>query len=309
MPQWAGSSWYFLRYPDPSNDKVLADPELLKKWLPVDYYVGGVEHAVLHLLYARFYTKFLHDIGVVDFEEPFTKLFNQGMITNQGRKMDKSGGNGVSPDDIVNSYGCDTLRIYELFVGPPELDSEWDERSIEGVSRFLNKVWRLVDANAQNPSKVAKEIERLRHKLIHDVTTRLNNWSLNTVVSAFMEYTNKITEQAGKAGIDKQTLETVTILLAPFAPHVAEEFWEKLGHSDSVFSQAWPKADPEKMKDDTITIVVQIGGKLRDTIIVSREATKEDAIAAAKEALGARLSGEIVKEIYVPGRIVNFVVK
>ncbi|MDR1643297.1 MAG: leucine--tRNA ligase [Clostridiales bacterium] len=309
MPQWAGSSWYFLRYPDPNNDKVLADPELLKKWLPVDYYVGGVEHAVLHLLYARFYTKFLHDIGVVDFEEPFTKLFNQGMITNMGRKMDKSGGNGVSPDDIVNSYGCDTLRIYELFIGPPELDSEWDERSIEGVSRFLNKVWRLVDANAQNPAKVSKEIERLRHKLIHDVTTRLNNWSLNTVVSAFMEYTNKITEQAGKAGIDKETLETITILLAPFAPHVAEEFWEKLGHSDSVFSQTWPKADPEKMKDDTITIVVQIGGKLRDTIILSREATKEEAIAAAKVALGARLSGEIVKEIYVPGRIVNFVVK
>jgi leucyl-tRNA synthetase len=310
MPQWAGSSWYFLRYADPSNNEALASPESLKKWLPVDYYVGGVEHAVLHLLYARFYTKFLYDIGVVDFTEPFKKLFNQGMITNLGRKMDKSGGNGVSPDEIVNRYGCDSLRMYELFIGPPELDSEWDERSIEGINRYLNKVWKLVDENASKPVKPTKQMEQVRHKLIHEVTNRLENWSLNTVVSGFMEYTNKLVDLASSSGADKETLESLVILLAPFAPHISEELWEKLGHSKSVFLQKWPVADPEKMKEDTVTIAIQVGGKLKDTIVIEASAGKEEVIEAAKLKLGAKISSlQIVKEIYVPGRIVNFVAK
>ena len=182
MPQWAGSSWYYLRYVDPYNEKEIIDKDKAKEWLPVDMYVGGIEHAVLHLLYVRFYTKFFYDIGVIDFEEPFTFLFNQGMITKDGIKMSKSKGNVVSPDDLVNRYGCDSLRMYELFVGPPELDSEWDDRGIEGVYRFINKVWNLIAENATSKKEATEEMERLRHQMIYEITTRLDQFNLNTVV-------------------------------------------------------------------------------------------------------------------------------
>ena len=211
MPQWAGSSWYYLRYCDNHNDKELASKEALKKWLPVDMYVGGVEHAVLHLLYARFYTKFLHDIGVVDFDEPFKRLFNQGMITKDGAKMSKNKGNVVSPDETVENYGCDSLRMYELFIGPPELDSEWDDNGIDGVFRYLNKVWKFVNEYKDKlVEKPTAEMEFVKNKLTCEITKRLEALTLNTVVSGFMEYTNKMIAVAKAAGgIDKDSLETL----------------------------------------------------------------------------------------------------
>ena len=311
MPQWAGSSWYFLRYVDNHNDKELVSREKADKYLPVDMYIGGVEHAVLHLLYSRFYTKFLCDIGVIDFDEPFIKLFNQGMITGKnGIKMSKSKGNVVSPDDLVRDYGCDSLRLYELFVGPPELDAEWDDRGIEGVSRFLNRFWNLVMDSKDKDIAPTKEMEKIRHKLVYDIEQRFNQFSLNTVISGFMEYNNKLIDLAKKeGGIDKETLRTFVILLAPFAPHMGEELWQQLGGTDSVFHASWPEFDEEAMKDDEVEIAVQVNGKTRAVISLPADIAKDAAIAAGKEAVADRLSGTIVKEIYVPGRIINLVCK
>ena len=310
MPQWAGSSWYFLRYIDNKNNEELVSREKADKYLPVDMYIGGVEHAVLHLLYSRFYTKFLCDIGVIDFDEPFHKLFNQGMITGKnGIKMSKSKGNVVSPDDLVRDYGCDSLRMYELFVGPPELDAEWDESGIDGVHRFLTRFYKLIMDQKDKGVEVDKELLKVRHKLIYDITTRLNNFSLNTVVSGFMEYTNTLTAMAKKSGVDKETLETAIVLLAPFAPHIAEELWEAMGHEDSVFAQTWPTYDEEAMKEDEVEIVVQINGKVKGKLVIGAEEDKDSVLAKAKEVLGDKLNGNIVKEIYVPGRIVNIVQK
>ena len=310
MPQWAGSSWYFLRYIDNKNDKELVSKEKAHENLPVDMYIGGVEHAVLHLLYSRFYTKFLYDSGAVDFDEPFTKLFNQGMIGKNGAKMSKSKGNVVSPDDLVNDYGCDALRMYELFVGPPELDSEWDDRGIEGVYRFINRFFNLVTDNKNTTTKATEEMVKLRNRMVYDITTRLESFSLNTVVSGFMEYNNKMLELVKRVGgIDKETLETTIILLAPFIPHVGEELWSQMGHTTSVFKNTWPVYDEEKMKDSEIEIAVQINGKTKGTIMVAADANKEDIITASKEAIADKLTGTIVKEIYVPGKIVNIVMK
>ena len=310
MPQWAGSSWYFLRYVDNKNDNELVSKEKAHKYLPVDMYIGGVEHAVLHLLYARFYTKFLYDIGVVDFEEPFTKLFNQGMITGKnGIKMSKSKGNVVSPDELVEDYGCDSLRLYELFVGPPELDSEWDDRGIDGVYRFLSKLWKLCESHKDDNIEPTKELLRERHLLIHDITTRLESFSLNTVISGFMEHCNNLSALGKDGGIDKETLTTFAVLLAPFAPHIAEELYEMLGHDTSVFAAGWPKYDKALMEADEIEIGVQVNGKMRGTISIPKDCDKDSAIAKAKEMLGDKLSGNVVKEIYVPGRIVNIVAR
>ena len=311
MPQWAGSSWYFLRYVDPHNDNELVSKEKADKYLPVDMYIGGVEHAVLHLLYSRFYTKFLYDIGVIDFDEPFHKLFNQGMITGKnGIKMSKSKGNVISPDDLVRDYGWDSLRMYELFVGPPELDAEWDDRGIEGVYRFLSRFWNLVMDNKDKNIKASKEMIKARHKMIHMITTRLEGFSLNTVISGFMECNNNLIAIAKKeGGMDKETLEAAVLLLAPFAPHMGEELWEELGHTDSVFHHEWPAHDEEAMKDDEVEIPVQVNGKTKAVISIPVDISKEDAIAKAKEVLGDKLSGNIIKEIYVPKKIVNIVAK
>ena len=311
MPQWAGSSWYFLRYVDNKNNEELVSKEKASKYLPVDMYIGGVEHAVLHLLYSRFYTKFLYDIGVVDFEEPFKKLFNQGMITGKnGIKMSKSKGNVVSPDDLVRDYGCDALRLYELFVGPPELDSEWDDRGIEGVYRFINRFWKLVMDSKEADVAATDEMVKLRHRMIHDISTRLESFSLNTVISGFMEYNNKFIDLAKKeGGIDLETLNNAVILLAPFAPHVSAELWEQLGNKDGVFQQSWPKYDEEAMKDDTIEIAIQINGKTKGTVSIDVNEAKDSVLAKAKEVIADKLTGNIVKEIYVPGRIVNIVIK
>ncbi len=358
MPQWAGSSWYFLRYVDNHNSEALVSKEKADEMLPVDMYIGGVEHAVLHLLYSRFYTKFLYDIGAVDFDEPFKKLFNQGMLPvdmyiggvehavlhllysrfytkflydigavdfdepfkklfNQGMftgkngiKMSNSKGNVVSPDDLVRDYGCDSLRMYELFVGPPELDAEWDDRGIDGVYRFLNRVWNLVMDNKDADVKATKEMIKIRNKMVYDITTRLESFSLNTVISGFMEYNNKLIDIAKKeGGVDKETLSTFAVLLAPFAPHMAEELWQQLGHEGTVFNAGWPTYDEDAMKDDEIEVAVQINGKTRAVVTVPADVSKDDAIKAGKEAVADKLTGTIVKEIYVPGRIINIVQK
>ncbi|NLJ90204.1 MAG: leucine--tRNA ligase [Clostridiales bacterium] len=310
MPQWAGSSWYFLRYVDSKNDKELISKEKANKYLPVDMYVGGVEHAVLHLLYSRFYTKFLNDIGVLDFDEPFLKLFNQGMIVKDGAKMSKSKGNVVSPDELVREYGRDSLRLYELFVGPPELDSEWDDRGIDGVYRFIRRVWNLFMDNKDSNIKATPEMIKTRHRMIYEITHRLDNLSLNTVVSGFMEYTNKLVDIANKEkGLDRGTLESMAVLLAPFTPHLAEELWSQLGNTSSVFKEKWPEYDEDKMKETQINIPVQINGKTRAIITVNADSTKEAILVAAKEEVAGRLTGDIVKEIYVPGKIVNIVIK
>jgi len=310
MPQWAGSSWYFLRYIDSHNDKELVNREKADALLPVDMYIGGVEHAVLHLLYSRFYTKFLYDIGIIDFDEPFTKLFNQGMITGKnGIKMSKSKGNVVSPDELVSDYGCDALRLYELFVGPPDLDSEWDDRGIDGVYRFLNRFWKLVMDHKDKGICETQNMIKERNKLIYDITQRLNHFSLNTVISGFMEYNNNFIDMAKNGGIDKVTLETFVILLSPFAPHIAEELWRELGHKESVFAEKWPVADAEAMKENEKEVAVQINGKTKTIVKVAADISKEDAIIAGKIALGDKLSGDIMKEIYVPGRIINIVMK
>ena len=316
MPQWAGSSWYFLRYVDNKNDKELVNREKADKYLPVDMYIGGVEHAVLHLLYSRFYTKFLHDIGVVDFDEPFTKLFNQGMICGRDRetgaatKMSKSLGNIVSPDDMVRDYGCDALRMYELFIGPPELDSIWDDRGIDGVYRFLTRFYTMVTKNIENPGKETPELIKIRHKMVYDITTRLESFSLNTVVSGFMEYNNKLVDLTKKGGVDTETLKTVVRLIAPFAPHMGEELWQQLGGTDTVFASGWPTYEEDALKDNEVTIPVQINGKTKGTVDISVDEAKDVVIAKGKEAIADKLAGlNVIKEIYVPGKIVNIVAK
>ncbi len=312
MPQWAGSSWYFLRYVDNKNDKQLVSPQKANEYLPVDMYIGGVEHAVLHLLYSRFYTKFLNDIGAVDFDEPFTKLFNQGMITGKnGVKMSKSMGNVVSPDDLIEDYGCDALRMYELFVGPPEMDAEWDDRGIDGVRRFLTRFYNLVSDSASKNVAPTDELIKIRNKMVYDITTRIDNFSLNTVVSGFMEYTNKLLDIAKNiGGIDKDTCNVIVTLLAPFAPHMAEELWELLGHNKSIFIEnSWPTYDEEAMKEDTVEIAVQVNGKVKGKVTIAVDADKNVAMEKAKAALGEKCPSTIVKEIYVLGKIINIVGK
>ncbi len=312
MPQWAGSSWYFLRYVDAHNDKELVSRAKADEYLPVDMYIGGVEHAVLHLLYSRFYTKFLHDIGVVDFDEPFKRLFNQGMILGpKGVKMSKSLGNVVSPDDMVRDYGCDSLRIYELFIGPPQQDSAWDERGIDGVNRYLNKFWNNACDSIEADVKATPEMIRLRHKLIADITMRLDQFALNTVISKFMEYNNQISKMVQEfGGVDKETIETYLRLLAPFAPHIAEELWERCGHKESIFASEWPKHDAALAADDEKEIPVQLNGKTKAVIRLSVDATKEEALEKGKAAVADKIGDmKIVKEIFVPGKIVNLVVK
>lgn len=310
MPQWAGSSWYFLRYIDKYNDKELVNKEKADKYLPVDMYIGGVEHAVLHLLYSRFWTKFLYDIGIVGFDEPFIKLFNQGMILGpKGVKMSKSLGNVVNPDEMVDNYGCDTLRMYELFIGPPELDAAWDDRGIEGVYRFINKLYGLFEKNISSNGEETKESLFLRHNLIKVITERLEKFSMNTVISGFMEYTNSLIELDKKQGyIDKETLKTIAILISPFAPHIGEEFYHMVGGNGTVFAAGWPKYDEKHAKASTIKLPIQINGKTKGFVEVDADADEKTVLAAGKEAVKDKL-GDIVKEIYVKGKIINFVVK
>ncbi len=311
MPQWAGSCWYFLRFADPRNDKEPFAKDKVNHWLPVDMYIGGVEHAVLHLLYARFFTKALYDRGVIGFDEPFIHLFNQGMMTLDGAKMSKSKGNVVSPEELIEKYGTDTLRIYELFVGPPEIDAEWNPRAIDGVHRFLSRTYRLVEENVQHAPHTGTLLRnKLRHRFLQQVTERLESFRFNTVVSAFMEFTGAMADYSDP--IDRETLETLTLCLAPFAPHLAEECWQLLGHNDSVFMALWPTVDPTMLVDDEIEIVLQVNGKIRDRMVINVSSTQEEVIAVAlsRDSLSPFLAGRTIqKQVYVQGKLVNFVIR
>lgn len=306
MPQWAGSSWYFLRYTDPHNTETLASQEALKYWLPVDWYNGGMEHTTLHLLYSRFWHRFLYDQKVVPCPEPYQKRTSHGMILGEnGEKMSKSRGNVVNPDDIVRDYGADTLRTYEMFIGAFDAAASWSEDGVKGCRRFLDRVWKLQDIMTDE-EVFSKEFETKMHQTIKKVSFDYENLKYNTAIAQLMTMLNDFSK-AGK--ITKGELKTFLILLNPVAPHITEEMWEAIGENGRVYQQTWPEYDEAKTVESTVEIAVQINGKTKATINIAKDADKDSVIAAAKEALGSRLSGNIIKEIYVPGRIVNIVAK
>ncbi len=307
MPQWAGSCWYFLRFIDPTNTKVLADYKLLEEFGPVDMYVGGSEHAVLHLLYARFWNMFLFDIGAVPFEEPFQSLRHQGMILGENhQKMSKSRGNVVNPDVIIDQYGADTFRLYEMFMGPFADMKPWSTKSIEGTHRFLQKVWRLADRPMTGEGQGATV---LLHKTIKKVGEDIMSFSFNTAISQLMILVNALSEQDALAKAD---FENLLKLLSPFAPHITEEIWEKIGNKPFLVQESWPQYDSKYLVEAVLEIPVQINGKVREVISVPAEISQADAIALAKEQATVQKwlsEGELVKEIYIPGKMINFVIK
>ena len=308
MPQWAGSSWYFLRYMDPHNDSALASKEALDYWAPVDWYNGGMEHTTLHLLYSRFWHKFLYDIGVVPTKEPYAKRTSHGMILGEnGEKMSKSRGNVVNPDDIVNEYGADTMRLYEMFIGDFEKAAPWNTASIKGCRRFLERYWNL--QTIVKGDGFSKKLESSFHKTIKKVSDDIENLKFNTAIAALMGLMNEISD-AGS--ITKEELKVFTILLNPFAPHITEEVWDILHFGGLVADQKWPEYDETKCKDDTVEIVVQVNGKLRLRMSVDAGISKEDAISSAKaeKKIADEIANkQILKEIYVPGKLVNIVAK
>ena len=309
MPQWAGSSWYFLRYCDPHNDKALASPEALKYWTPVDWYNGGMEHTTLHLLYSRFWHKFLYDIGVVPSPEPYAKRTSHGMILGEnGEKMSKSRGNVVNPDEIVRDYGADTMRVYEMFIGDFEKAAPWSQSSIKGSKRFLDKVWALSDKLTEGDS-YRTELESAFHRTIKKVTEDIEGLKMNTAIAALMSLLNDI---QGSGSINRAEFKTYLILLNPFAPHMTEELWQQAGFEGMLNEAEWPKYDEAKCADSTVEIAVQVNGKIKARINVATDISAPDAIAAAKAdgAVAAAIEGKsIIKELYVPKKLVNIVVK
>lgn len=313
MPQWAGSCWYFLRYIDPDNTEQLADPKALEKWLPADLYIGGAEHAVLHLLYARFWHKFLYDIGVVPTKEPFQKLYNQGMILGEGNeKMSKSKGNVVNPDDIVASHGADTLRLYEMFMGPLDASVTWSTNGLDGARRFLDRIWRLFinedgSLNEKIGSAGNEKLDKVYHETVKKVTEDYNNLHFNTAISQMMVFIN----EAYKADtISQAYAEGFVKMLAPVAPHIGEELWRLLGNSDTITYAAWPTFDASKLVEDEIEVVLQVMGKVRSKLNVPKDISKEDLekAALADEKLQEWLEGKTVRKvIVVPGKLVNVV--
>ena len=306
MPQWAGSSWYFLRYTDPHNTEALASKEAMNYWLPVDWYNGGMEHTTLHLLYSRFWHRFLYDQGVVPCPEPYQKRTSHGMILgSNGEKMSKSRGNVVNPDDIVREYGADTLRTYEMFIGAFDLSAAWSEDGVKGCRRFLERVWKLQDILTDGDGYSA-ELETKMHQTIKKVSSDYENLKYNTAIAAMMALINEFYK---KGSVTKGEYKTLLTLLNPVAPHITEELWQAAGYEGRVYQTTWPEYDEAKTEESTVEIAVQVNGKIRVTISVPKDIDKDAAIAAAKEALGDKLTGNIVKEIYVPGRIVNIVAK
>ena len=306
MPQWAGSSWYFLRYTDPKNDEALASPEALKYWLPVDWYNGGMEHTTLHLLYSRFWHKFLYDQGVVPTPEPYQKRTSHGMILGEnGEKMSKSRGNVVNPDDIVNEYGADTLRTYEMFIGAFDLAASWSEDGVKGCRRFLDRVWKLQDLMTEEEG-YSKDLETKMHQTIKKVSNDFENLKYNTAIAAMMAILNDFYK---KGSITKGELKTLIILLNPVAPHITEEMWQAIGCEGRVYQQTWPEYDEAKTVESSVEIAVQINGKVKGTLGIQKDDPKDEVIAKAKEVIADKLTGNIVKEIYVPGRLVNIVMK
>lgn len=313
MPQWAGSSWYYLRYIDPHNTEAIADPELIKKWMPVDIYVGGAEHAVLHLLYARFWHKVLYDLGVVHTKEPFQKLFNQGMILGEGNiKMSKSLGNVINPDDIVNSHGADTLRLYEMFMGPLDAAKEWTTNGVDGARRFLDRVWRLFmnedgTLSAKVNGEAGGELEKVYHQTVKKVTEDFENMHNNTAISQMMVFVNEA-YKVDRVPVDYA--KGFITLLSPITPHIAEEIWQALGETESLAYEPWPTYDESKLVDDTVEIVAQINGKVRAKIEVARDITKEELekVALENERIQEMIEGKTIRKVIaVPGRLVNIV--
>ncbi|MFD4931408.1 leucine--tRNA ligase [Peribacillus butanolivorans] len=314
MPQWAGSSWYFLRYIDPDNTEALADPEKLKEWMPVDIYIGGAEHAVLHLLYARFWHKFLYDIGIVPTSEPFQNLFNQGMILGENNeKMSKSKGNVVNPDDIVESHGADTLRMYEMFMGPLDASIAWSTNGLDGSRRFLDRIWRLlISEDGTITDKMADtddsgKLEKVYHQTVKKVTENYEELKFNTAISQLMVFIN----DAYKAdSLPKVYIEGFVKLLAPVAPHIAEELWSKLGHSESITYGTWPAFDEAKLVDNEVEIVIQINGKVKAKLMVPTDTTKEklEEIAMGDDSIKEQIDGKTIRKVIaVPGKLVNIV--
>ena len=306
MPQWAGSSWYFLRYTDPTNTEALASKEALNYWLPVDWYNGGMEHTTLHLLYSRFWHRFLYDQGVVPTAEPYQKRTSHGMILgSNGEKMSKSRGNVVNPDDIVQDYGADTLRTYEMFIGAFDLSAAWSEDGVKGCRRFLERVWKLQDILVDGDAYSA-DLETKMHQTIKKVSSDFETLKYNTAIAAMMGLINEFYK---KNSITKAEYRTFLILLNPVAPHITEELWQAVGFEGRVYQQTWPTYDEAKTVESTIEIAVQLNGKVKATIMIAKDEEQASAIAKAKEALGDKLTGNILKEIYVPGRLVNIVAK
>ena len=302
MPQWAGSSWYFLRYTDPHNDKALASPEALKYWLPVDWYNGGMEHTTLHLLYSRFWHKFLYDQGVVPTPEPYQKRTSHGMILGEnGEKMS----NVVNPDDIVQEYGADTLRTYEMFIGAFDLAASWSEDGVKGCRRFLDRVWKLQDLMTDEEG-YSKDLETKMHQTIKKVSNDFENLKYNTAIAAMMTLLNDFYK---KGSITRGELKTLIILLNPVAPHITEEMWQIIGCEGRVYQQTWPEFDEAKTVESSVEIAVQINGKVKGTLGIQKDDPKDQVIAKAKEVIADKLTGNIIKEIYVPGRLVNIVMK
>lgn len=309
MPQWAGSCWYYLRFCDPLNTEKPFDESLEKYWMPVDLYIGGAEHAVLHLLYARFWHKVLYDLGYVSTKEPFQKLINQGMILGEdGEKMSKSRGNVINPDHIVDEYGADTLRLYEMFMGPLEKTKPWSMKGVKGVYNFISKAFKFF-GNSENITEENESDSTLKllHKTIKKVTEDIEAFKFNTPISQMMIFTNHCVKEKK---VSQKTAETFTKLLAPYAPHAAEELWERLGKKKSLSYESWPSFDEKLVVDDLMTMAIQVNGKKRGILEVSAEISKEDFLNQAKEVVSKYLDGKkIVKEIYIPKRICNFVVK
>ena len=306
MPQWAGSSWYFLRYIDPENEKELAGREALDYWMPVDWYNGGMEHTTLHLLYSRFWHRFLYDEKVVPCPEPYAKRTSHGMILgSNGEKMSKSRGNVVNPDDIVREYGADTLRTYEMFIGAFDLSAAWSDEGVRGCRRFLERVWKLQELVNGEPG-YSKDLEVKMHQTIKKVSNDFETLKYNTAIAAMMALINEFYR---KSSVTKGEYRTLLTLLNPVAPHITEELWQRCGYEGRIYQSAWPEYDEAKTVEATIEIAVQINGKTRATLNIARDEEKDQVIARAKEAIAAKLTGTVIKEIYVPGKIVNIVMK
>jgi leucyl-tRNA synthetase len=309
MPQWAGSSWYFLRYCDPDNEDIFASMEALNYWMPVDWYNGGMEHTTLHLLYSRFWHKFLFDIGVVNTKEPYQKRTSHGMIMGENNeKMSKSRGNVVNPDDIIGEFGADTLRLYEMFIGDFEKSVPWSDNSVKGCRRFLDRIWSL-QPDVTDESGFSKALEVEMHKTIKKVSEDFENLKFNTAIATLMALLNDFKKQDK---ITSDEMKTFLVLLNPVAPHITEELWQVLGYEGMISAQEWPSYDEEKVIDDVIEMAVQVNGKVRAIITLAIDATKETAheLAFKDEKIQQFTDGKnIVKEIYVPGKIYNIVVK
>ena len=309
MPNWAGSSWYFIRYIDPHNDKEIADKELLKYWMPIDWYNGGMEHTTLHLLYSRFWHKFLYDIGVVPTKEPYQKRTSHGMILgSNGEKMSKSRGNVINPDDMIDRYGADTLRMYEMFMGAFDQAAPWSEQSVKGCFRFLEKVYNLMDILVDGDT-YSEDLETSFHKTIKKVSNDYEKMKFNTAIAALMELINEINK---KGQINKAELKTFITLLNPVAPHITEEMWEQAGFEGRLYQTTWPVFDEAKTVDSTLEIPVQINGKVRAVISVAKGASAEEVEKVAfenEEIIKFTEGKEVVKKIYVPERIYTIVIK